>query len=99
MRQKKYTGLFDPDSGPEMPEIRLQLPPIKIQPSHHSFRTLPCEIIINMSNLKILIIVTNISTYANGTLETGLWLSELTHLYPEPFQLKRNGKSADVGIE
>lgn len=34
-----------------------------------------------MSNLKILIIVTNISTYANGTLETGLWLSELTHLY------------------
>ncbi|WP_228444724.1 MULTISPECIES: type 1 glutamine amidotransferase domain-containing protein [Chryseobacterium] len=30
--------------------------------------------------LKILIIVTNISTYTSGK-ETGLWLSELTHLY------------------
>lgn len=30
---------------------------------------------------KILIILTNISYYANSHLETGLWLSELTHLY------------------
>ncbi|AZA56517.1 MULTISPECIES: type 1 glutamine amidotransferase domain-containing protein [Chryseobacterium] len=33
-----------------------------------------------MNMLKILIIVTNISTYTSGK-ETGLWLSELTHLY------------------
>jgi putative intracellular protease/amidase len=31
--------------------------------------------------LKILIVVTNISAYAGGNLETGLWLSELTHIY------------------
>src|SRR5690606_25027649 len=30
---------------------------------------------------KILIIVTNIGMYASGKLETGLWLSELTHIY------------------
>jgi len=36
-----------------------------------------------MSIIKILIIVTNIDMYANGKLETGLWLSELTHLYDE----------------
>ncbi|MBD1422050.1 type 1 glutamine amidotransferase domain-containing protein [Sphingobacterium chuzhouense] len=36
-----------------------------------------------MGILKILIIVTNINTYAIGNLETGLWLSELTHLYHE----------------
>ncbi len=30
---------------------------------------------------KILIIVTNTGKYANGYLETGLWLSELTHIY------------------
>ncbi|MEQ7802209.1 type 1 glutamine amidotransferase domain-containing protein [Pedobacter sp. ASV1-7] len=34
-----------------------------------------------MSFLKILIVVTNIDTYASGKLETGLWLSELTHIY------------------
>lgn len=33
-----------------------------------------------MSMLKILIIVTNISTYTSGK-ETGLWLSEFTHIY------------------
>lgn len=31
--------------------------------------------------MKILIIVTNVSAYENKNLETGLWLSELTHLY------------------
>lgn len=31
--------------------------------------------------MKILIIVTSVSMYENGKLETGLWLSELTHLY------------------
>lgn len=34
-----------------------------------------------MSTLKILIIVTNIGMYASGNLKTGLWLSELTHIY------------------
>ncbi|WP_347216158.1 type 1 glutamine amidotransferase domain-containing protein [Chryseobacterium sp.] len=34
-----------------------------------------------MTPLKILIIVTNVSMYASGHLKTGLWLSELTHLY------------------
>lgn len=34
-----------------------------------------------MSVLKILIIVTNVGMYASGKLETGLWLSELTHIY------------------
>ncbi|ULT24785.1 hypothetical protein KUH03_38810 [Sphingobacterium sp. E70] len=34
-----------------------------------------------MSMLKILIIVTNVGVYANSKLATGLWLSELTHLY------------------
>lgn len=34
-----------------------------------------------MSILKILIIVTNISIYENKKLNTGLWLSELTHIY------------------
>jgi len=37
----------------------------------------------NMNILKILIVVTNINVYENGKLETGLWLSELTHLYHE----------------
>ncbi|SEH63271.1 Putative intracellular protease/amidase [Paenimyroides aquimaris] len=36
-----------------------------------------------MNILKILIVVTNINVYENGKLETGLWLSELTHLYHE----------------
>jgi len=31
--------------------------------------------------LKVLIVVTNIGMYASGKLETGLWLSELTHIY------------------
>ncbi|MBX3240954.1 MAG: type 1 glutamine amidotransferase domain-containing protein [Chitinophagaceae bacterium] len=31
--------------------------------------------------MKILIIVTSVSMYENGKLETGLWLSELTHIY------------------
>ncbi|MDM1555983.1 type 1 glutamine amidotransferase domain-containing protein [Chryseobacterium indologenes] len=34
-----------------------------------------------MSPLNILIIVTNVSMYASGQLKTGLWLSELTHIY------------------
>ncbi|MGL6128812.1 type 1 glutamine amidotransferase domain-containing protein [Chryseobacterium artocarpi] len=34
-----------------------------------------------MSTLKILIIVTNVGMYASGHLKTGLWLSELTHIY------------------
>ncbi|NMN39397.1 type 1 glutamine amidotransferase domain-containing protein [Pedobacter sp. SG918] len=36
-----------------------------------------------MSIIKILIIVTGIGMYDNSNLETGLWLSELTHLYHE----------------
>lgn len=36
-----------------------------------------------MSIIKILIIVTSIGMYDNSNLETGLWLSELTHLYQE----------------
>ncbi|MBD1431473.1 type 1 glutamine amidotransferase domain-containing protein [Sphingobacterium sp. DN00404] len=36
-----------------------------------------------MGILKILIVVTNINVYENRELETGLWLSELTHLYHE----------------
>lgn len=39
-----------------------------------------------MDITKILIIVTNISLYDSGKLETGLWLSELTHLYHEAKQ-------------
>lgn len=31
--------------------------------------------------LKVLFIVTNISSYKNSELKTGLWLSELTHIY------------------
>lgn len=31
--------------------------------------------------MKILLIVTNISMYASGAVPTGLWLSELTHMY------------------
>lgn len=31
--------------------------------------------------MKILIIVTNVNVYASGRHQTGLWLSELTHLY------------------
>lgn len=34
-----------------------------------------------MNTLKILIIVTNVGMYASGNLKTGLWLSELTHIY------------------
>lgn len=34
-----------------------------------------------MGMVKILIIVTNIGMYASGHLKTGLWLSELTHIY------------------
>ncbi len=34
-----------------------------------------------MDMIKILIIVTNIDEYASSKRETGLWLSELTHLY------------------
>lgn len=34
-----------------------------------------------MSIIKILIIVTNINIYASGNYPTGLWLSELTHIY------------------
>lgn len=48
------------------------------------FRKYPEVIIKNqqeVSALKILIIVTNVSMYASGKLKTGLWLSELTHIY------------------
>ncbi|HEX5154783.1 MAG TPA: type 1 glutamine amidotransferase domain-containing protein [Parafilimonas sp.] len=31
--------------------------------------------------MQILLIVTNVSMYASGKLKTGLWLSELTHIY------------------
>src|SRR3954465_9396166 len=31
--------------------------------------------------MKILIVVTSVDRYENGKLKTGLWLSELTHLY------------------
>lgn len=34
-----------------------------------------------MNLIKILIIVTNINFYENSHLQTGLWLSELTHIY------------------
>lgn len=34
-----------------------------------------------MGIVKILIIVTNINIYASGNYPTGLWLSELTHIY------------------
>jgi len=34
-----------------------------------------------MGIMRILIIVTNINMYASGNLNTGLWLSELTHIY------------------
>lgn len=39
-----------------------------------------------MNSLKIVIIVTNISLYADGNLKTGLWLSELTHLYHAAYE-------------
>lgn len=31
--------------------------------------------------MKILLVVTNIGMYASGNLKTGLWLSEITHIY------------------
>lgn len=34
-----------------------------------------------MDNLKILAVVTGTGMYASGNLKTGLWLSELTHMY------------------
>lgn len=34
-----------------------------------------------MSTVKILLVVTNVKMYASGNLETGLWLSELSHIY------------------
>lgn len=49
--------------------------------------------IISMSILKILIIATNVNTYANGNKETGLWLSELTHLY---HQAKEKGYEVTI---
>lgn len=47
-----------------------------------------------MSILKILIIVTNISTYENKNRSTGLWLSEITHLY---HAAKEKGYEITVG--
>ena len=35
-----------------------------------------------MDALKMLIVVTGTDMYADGNLQTGLWLSELTHIYP-----------------
>ena len=32
-------------------------------------------------NEKLLLVVTNIGMYESGKLKTGLWLSELTHIY------------------
>lgn len=46
-----------------------------------------------MSTLKILIIVTNVSMYASGHLKTGLWLSELTHIY---HAAKEKGYNIDI---
>lgn len=46
-----------------------------------------------MSTLKILIIVTNVSMYASGHLKTGLWLSELTHIY---HAAKERGYDIDI---
>jgi hypothetical protein len=34
-----------------------------------------------MEIIKLLIVVTNINIYASGNHSTGLWLSELTHIY------------------
>ena len=34
-----------------------------------------------MDALKMLIVVTGTDMYADGNLQTGLWLSELTHIY------------------
>lgn len=34
-----------------------------------------------MDTLKMLIVATGTGMFANGTLQTGLWLSELTHMY------------------
>jgi len=36
-----------------------------------------------MSTIKILLVVTNVNMYASGNLRTGLWLSEITHIYEE----------------
>ena len=36
--------------------------------------------------INILFIVTNVDKYANSTLATGLWLSELTHIYDQGVQ-------------
>lgn len=36
---------------------------------------------IDMDTLKMLMVVTGTGMYASGNLKTGLWLSELTHLY------------------
>ena len=36
---------------------------------------------INMDNLKLLAIVTGEGEFVNKNLRTGLWLSELTHIY------------------
>ena len=36
---------------------------------------------IYMDTLKMLAVVTGTDMYADGNLETGLWLSELTHIY------------------
>lgn len=39
-----------------------------------------------MSLVKILIVVTNVNIYASGNHPTGLWLSELTHIYDTAIQ-------------
>lgn len=39
-----------------------------------------------MNIIKILIVVTSINTYESGNYPTGLWLSELTHLYHEAIE-------------
>ncbi|WP_245869821.1 hypothetical protein [Pedobacter ginsengisoli] len=50
-----------------------------------------------MSMLKILIVVTNVNAYASGNLETGLWLSELTHIYHA--RSKGKGICADIDAD
>lgn len=61
-------------------QITLHFPELSY--NKHRVSTECCNTKIKeMSTLKILIIVTNVSMYASGKLETGLWLSELTHIY------------------
>lgn len=90
-RAKKSYGLIGgrrrwlmPISWPN--EIRLHLPLIQIRLRTGYVRPLFYQTTTDMGFLKILIIVTNVGTYANSDLQTGLWLSELTHIYDKAHQ-------------